>query len=283
LIEVENEQSGFADRPAFNVEKARQDIVEFVRNEVKNFEKDGVLVGLSGGLDSSTVAYLCIEALGKDKVMGLILPERDSNPKNIDDAMNLAKKLGISHQKIDISPIIKYLGAYDLMSYEEASERETIGQAAEHTRIISGEDLLSTEQFSPKTVPGSSSLATNQITAFATAKTRTRMMVLYFHATVKNYLLVGTTDLSEFSIGVYDRYGDGASDISILKHLYKTQIKQLAKHIGVPDHIVNKPSSGDLFGMGLPNEVFIGLSYLKFDNILCGIGSCSADNVIASK
>lgn len=283
MIEVENEKSGFEDCLAFNVEKARQDIVEFVRNEVKNFEKDGVLVGLSGGLDSSTVAYLCIEALGKDKVMGLILPERDSNPKNIDDAMNLAKNLGIPHQKIDISPIIRDLGAYDLMSYEEASDRETIEQAAERARIISGEELLSIEQNSPTIVSGSSSSAKSQIMAFATAKTRTRMMTLYFHATVKNYLVVGTTDLSEFSIGVYDRYGDGASDISILKHLYKTQIKQLAKHIGVPDHIINKPSSGDLFGMGLPNEVFIGLSYLKLDNILCGIRSGSADDVIASK
>jgi NAD+ synthase len=79
-------QLGFVDCLVFNVEKARRDIVEFVRNEVKNFWKCGVLVGLSGGLDSSTVAYLCVEALGKDKVMGLILPERDSNPKNIDDA-----------------------------------------------------------------------------------------------------------------------------------------------------------------------------------------------------
>jgi NAD+ synthase len=197
--------------------------------------------------------------------------------------MNLAKNLGIPHQKIDISPIIRDLGAYDLMSYEEASDRETIEQAAERARIISGEELLSTDHFSPTIVPGSSSLAKNQIMAFATAKTRTRMMVFYFHATVKNYLVAGTTDLSEFSTGVYDRYGDGASDISILKNLYKTQIKQLAKHIGVPDHIVNKPSSGDLFGMGLPNEVFIGLSYLKLDNILCGIGSGSADDVIASK
>jgi NAD+ synthase len=254
-----------------------------VRNEVKNFGKDGVLVGLSGGLDSSTVAYICIEALGKDKVMGLILTERDSNPKNIDDAMYLAKSLGIPHQKIDISPIIRDLGTYDLMSYEEAADREAIEQAAERTRIISGEDLLSTEQFSPKIAQGSFSLAKSQIMAFATAKTRTRMMMLYFHATVKTYLVVGTTDLSEFSIGVYDRYGDGASDISILKHLYKTQIKQLAKHIGVPDHIVNKPSSGDLFGMGLPNEVFIGLSYLKLDNILCAIGSGIADDIIANK
>jgi NAD+ synthase len=283
MIKIEKERLGFADCLAFNVEKSRQDIVEFVRNEVKNFEKDGVLVGLSGGLDSSTVAYLCVEALGKDKVMGLILPERDSNPKNIDDAMNLAKSLGIPHQKIDISPIIRDLGAYDLMSHDEASDRTAIERRAERGRIISGKKFPSTEHFSPTFVLGSSLSVNNPLIAFGTAKTRTRMMVLYFHATLKNYLVVGTGDRSEFSIGVYDRYGDGANDITILKQLYKTQIKQLAKHIGVPDHIVNKPSSADVFGMSLPNEELIGLSHLKLDDILCGIWSCVVDDVIASK
>ncbi len=109
------------------------------------------------------------------------------------------------------------------------------------------------------------------------------MMVLYFHDTLMNYLLVGTGDRSEFTLGVYDRYGDGANDITILKQLYKTQIKQLAKYIGVPDHIVNKPSSADLFGMSLPNEKLIGLSYRKLDDILCGIYSGTSDDVIASK
>lgn len=282
MKEVENEQLGFADCLAFDVEKARQDIVEFVRNKVKNFGADGVMVGLSGGLDSSTVAYLCVEALGKNKVMGLILPERDSNLRNIDDAMNLAKSLGIPHQKIDISPIIRDLGAYDLVSHEKVSDREALEQLAARSSIISEKELPSAVHFSPTIVPGSS-LSEKSPIAFGTAKTRTRMMVLYFHAIIKNYLVVGTGDRSEFSIGVYDRYGDGANDITILKQLYKTQIKQLAKHIGVPGHIVNKPSSADLFGMSLPNEKFIGLSYLKLDDILCGIESGATDDVIASK
>jgi len=186
----------------------------------------------------------------------------------------LAKSLDIPHQKIDISPIIRDPGAYDLVSQDEASDRTFIEQFTKGRRLIAGKD---------STIDPRSSLSFAPLFAFMLPKGHTRMMVLYFHATIKNYLVVGTTDRSEFSIGVYDRYGDGANDITILRHLYKTQIKQLAKHIGVPDHIVNKPASGDVIGMGMPNEVGIGLSYPKLDNILCGINSGVDDDAIASK
>lgn len=283
MTDSEKEKLGFAEYLEFDMEKARKDIVEFVKNEVIKFRKDGVLFGLSGGLDSSTVAYLCVEALGKDKVYGLILPDRDTNPQNTDDGMNLAKSLGIPHEKIVISPFLKELGAYNVISKEKASDREALEQMAAHNSIITEGELPSTEHFNPTATVGASSLYAKDFMAVGGAKTHIRMTVLYFHATLKNYLLVGTDDRSELSLGVYDRYGDGACDISILSHLYKTQIKQLAKHIGVPDHIVNKTSSADLFGMGMPNERLIGLSYLKLDDILCGIRKTGlSDEDIAS-
>ena len=280
MVEAENEKLGFADCLAFDMEKTRLDIVEFVRNEVKNFRKDGVVVGLSGGLDSSTVAYLCVLALGKDKVYGLILPDRDTSPQNTDDGMNLAKSLGIPHQKIIISPFLKELGAYDVISHEKASDRAFLEQAFKNVAIVHEK---APENFSPTATVGASSLSVKDFMAVGGAKLHVRMTVLYFHATLKNYLLVGTDDRSELTMGVYDRYGDGACDISIMSHLYKTQIKQLAKHIGVPDHIVNKTSSADLFGDSAPNEKLIGLSYRKLDDILCGIYSGASDDVIASK
>ncbi|WP_292387783.1 NAD(+) synthase [Methanosarcina sp. UBA5] len=271
MTKVENEKLGFPEYLEFDAEKTRKEIVEFVRNNVKKFGKDGVMVGLSGGLDSSTVAYLCVEALGKDKVYGLILPDRDTNPQNTDDGMNLAKSLGIPHEKIVISPFLEELGAYNIISQEKASDRTVLEQIAARNPIITERELPSTEHFSPTATVGASSLSVKDFLAVGGAKTHVRMTVFYFHATLKNYLVVGTDDRSELSLGVYDRYGDGACDISILSHLYKTQIKQLAKHIGVPDHIVNKTSSADLFGMSMPNESLIGLSYLKLDDILCGI------------
>ena len=270
MIEVEKEWLGFSDCLAFNVEKARGNIVEFVRDEVPNFGKDGVLVGLSAGLDSSTVAYLCVEAPGKDKVMGLILPVQDSNPKNIDDAMNLGKSLGIPYEKIVISPLLEELGAYDIISHEKASDRKFIEETLKSKSVTIVSEKVP-EHFSQTATVCACSPSVRDFMAVGGAKLHIRMTVLYFHATLKNYLLVGTDDNSELTMGVYDRYGDGACDISIISHLYKTQIKQMAKHIGVPDHIVNKTSSADFFGDSMPNEKLIGLSYLKLDDILCGI------------
>lgn len=109
-----------------------------------------------------------------------------------------------------------------------------------------------------------------RIHAFAITKVRQRMVTLYFHAMLNNCLVVGTTDRSEWSVGFYDPYGDGASDVQLLRHLYKTQIRELAKHLGVPEKILNKPSSGDL-AAGLPNESAIGLTYEQLDSILWGL------------
>lgn len=267
---TETEKLGFPEYLEFDAEQARKEIVEFVRNQINNFRKDGVVVGLSGGLDSSTVAYLCVEALGKDKVYGLILPDRDTKPQNTDDGMNLAKSLGIPHQKIVISPFLKELGAYDIVSHEKASDRKFMEETLKSNNVAIVSEKVP-EHFSLTATIGACSPSTRDFMAVAGVKLHIRMTVLYFYATLKNYLLVGTDDNSELTMGVYDRYGDGACDISIMSHLYKTQIKQLAKHIGVPDHIVNKISSADLFGDGMPNEKLIGLSYLKLDDILCGI------------
>lgn len=284
MINTDGHVRDFKECLLFDPEKARLEIVDFVKEQVSRFDKAGVMIGLSGGLDSSTVAYLCVEALGNDRVMGLVLPERDTSPQNTEDGINLAKSLGIPYNEIDVSPNLNDLGVYELLPREETSSRSAMERSLERIRKMTGKESTFAESFSSIYSPGKGrkNEFVNRMHAFMTAKTRTRMIVLYFHAILKNYLVVGTDDRTELTIGFYDKYGDGASDIAILSHLYKTQIKALAKHIGVPGHIVNKPSSHDLWGRGLPNEEVIGLSYEKLDSILCGISEGASDADIAT-
>ncbi|MGA9139398.1 MAG: NAD(+) synthase [Methanocella sp.] len=263
----------------FDLEATRREIVDFVRREVERFSKGGVLIGFSGGLDSTTVGFLCKEALGADRVYGLILPERDSSRRNMDDAEKIVRLLGIRHETIDITPVLNDLGVYGVIKGVDVGSRAAVEgmigimKRVGHMRSPFAESFGA--MYSPGRKKGLMDMAeqgiANRVHAFATAKTRVRMIELYFHAILKNYLVAGTTDLSEWRIGFYDKYGDAASDISLLKHLYKTQIRALARHIGVPDYIIEKPSSGDLMGEGLPNETAIWMSYETLDRVLCGI------------
>jgi NAD+ synthase len=165
MTETEKEKLGFAEYLEFDTEKARKDVVEFVKTNILKFGKNGVVLGISGGLDSSTVAYLCVEALGKNKVYGLILPDRDTKSQNTDDGMNLAKSLGIPHEKIVIPSFLKELGAYNVISQEEALDREALEQMAAHNSIITEWELPFTEHFNPTATVGASSLSTKDFMA----------------------------------------------------------------------------------------------------------------------
>jgi NAD+ synthase len=207
----------------------------------------------------------------------------------MEDAEKIVRLLGIRYDTIDITPVLEDLGVYDVMKGVDVGNRAAVeGMLGAMKRVAHIQSPFA-ERFSAIYAPdrkmGLMDRATqgvaNRVHAFATAKTRVRMIELYFHAILKNYLVAGTTDLSEWRIGFYDKYGDAASDISLLKHLYKTQIRELARHIGVPDYITEKPSSGDLMGEGLPNEEAIGMSYEKLDRILCGLDIGLADVRIA--
>ena len=103
--------------------------------------------------------------------------------------------------------------------------------------------------------------------AFQDTKVKLRMVYLYFYAKQRNYAVIGTTDKSEYSIGLYVKYGDGANDIQILRHLYKTQLKQLARYMGLPTEIINKPHSGDLYA-NAPHTEKLGMGYEELDVLL---------------
>lgn len=191
--------------PPLNAEKAIQNISEFLKDILVDSKAEGLILGLSGGLDSTTVAYISAKKVQKDKILGLIMPSKTTAAEDIDDAQGVAKKLGI---KTEIIPIDKLI--------------EPFGNLCVH----------------------SNSPYYNKM-AHANLKARIRMMILYYHANSLNRLVVGTGNRTELLVGYFTKYGDGGVDILPLGHLYKTQVRIIASYLGVPDQILQKaPTAG---------------------------------------
>jgi len=212
--------------PPLNYDAALSRILEFIKDKVHDAGLSGVVIGLSGGVDSSVTVTLAVKALNKDKVHGLILPDKRTTPKeDIDDAIEIAKNLGIKFHIIEISKVYDSLA--DLMPF-----------------------------YSPD-----NNIANGNIRA------RIRMIMLYYYANINRLMVCGTSDKSELLLGYYTKYGDGGSDILPIGDLYKTQVRILAKKLGLPEKIYLKPSSPRLWpGQTAENE--LGLSYEIIDTIL---------------
>ncbi|NPA70914.1 MAG: NAD+ synthase [Crenarchaeota archaeon] len=201
------------------------EICAFIKKHVEDAGLRGAVIGLSGGIDSSTTAFLTVRALGAENVLGLIMPYRTTPKEDVEDAKKVAEKLGIRYVMIDISEI------------RDAYAR-SIPDFDESDRVAAG-NLLP----------------------------RIRMMLLYYYANKYKYIVVGTGDRSELLIGYFTKYGDGGVDILPIGSLYKTQVRMLGRYLGVPENIVNKPSSPRLWPGHLAEEE-LGLKYEEIDLIL---------------
>ncbi|ENN95705.1 NAD+ synthetase [Methanocaldococcus villosus KIN24-T80] len=198
-------------------------ITKFIRDEVEKAKANGVVIGLSGGIDSTVTAFLCVKALGKDKVLGLIMPEKMSKIEDIEDAKMVAELLGIKYKIIDITDILKAFGVYSPVKEFEFAD--------------------------------------------ANLKPRVRMCLLYYYANKYNLLVVGTGNKSEWLTGYFTKYGDGAADIYPILDLYKTDVRNLAKELKVPEKIIMKTPSAGLWE-GQTDEEELGISYDLLDKIL---------------
>ncbi|WP_087036949.1 NAD+ synthase [Thermococcus litoralis] len=202
-------------------EKVINMLISFIQEKVEESKVKGVVLGISGGVDSATVAYLATKALGKERVLGLILPYYIN--QDVDDALLVCKELGIEHKLINIKEIVDQF-------------EKSIG--FELDRVSKG-NLMS----------------------------RTRMVILYAYANSKNYLVLGTSNKSEFLTGYFTKWGDAASDYAPLINLYKTEVWEIAKRVGVPERIINKKPSAGLWE-GQSDEDELGISYKLLDEIL---------------
>lgn len=254
---------------------------EFVVAQVQAFRKKGVIVGLSGGIDSACMAAVAVHALGKDKVVGLVLPETESNPISSEYAMKHAKKLGIEHRQIDITPTVDSVVSYKWRD-EFIQSMIPEYEPGYKYNITLPTDLLDRASFSfyrlqvqmPDGEIKSKRLSHEELlalTSFANIKIRSRMLHLYAEGERRNLLVAGTTNRTEFILGDFCKYGDGGTDIEAFTHLYKNQIYQVSEHLGVIQEIIDRQPSPDTFSLPVSDqEFFFRIAFDKLDYLLYG-------------
>ncbi|OPY71988.1 MAG: NH(3)-dependent NAD(+) synthetase [Syntrophorhabdus sp. PtaU1.Bin050] len=262
--------------PWEQLEKLSKFLVEQV-NVV--FRRKGVVIGLSGGIDSACIAAVAVHALGKDKVVGLVLPETETNPISSEYAIKHARALGIEYRQIPITSTVDSVVSYE---WRDQFIQKLIPEYTPGCKynISLPTDLLERDSFSfywlqVQTPDGEIKKKRlnldefHTITAFANIKIRARMLHLYAEADRRNLLVVGTTNRTEFVLGDFCKYGDGGTDIEPLTSLYKNQIYQLAEYLEVVPEIINRQPSPDTFSLPVTDqEFFFRISFDKLDFLL---------------
>lgn len=218
-----------------DAQKVCKQLVSWITEQVQSANARGVVVGISGGIDSAVVAALCKRAF-PDASLGLIMPCH-SNPEDVEDARLVADSLDMDVKIIDLSPI--YDAFVRLFTDTPAGSPSTPSQPD----------------------PGRLDLANANI------KPRLRMITLYHFANRLNYLVVGTGNKSELTVGYFTKYGDGGVDLLPIGGLVKGQVRELARHLGIPERIIIKPPSAGLWP-GQTDEQEMGLTYEDLDRYI---------------
>jgi len=256
-------------------EKVTLSLENFIREYTEKLEREGVILGLSGGIDSAVIAALCVRALGQKKTFALIMPEKDSKKEHTQDAKNFAQELNIEVKLVDITPYLEELGIYKLFPLDKLLSWGKLKGALVRKAYYFYERktgklpfLESLSGFKDKEY--SSYLAKGN--AYYRVKHRLRMILLYLHAELENRLVVGAANKSEYKIGYFVKHGcDDATDIMPLLNLYKTQVRELARYLNIPARIIEKPPSPDVMPGLADDEEVIRISYEKMDLILLAL------------
>ncbi len=262
--------------PAAELEK----LSRFVINQVSVvFRRKGVIVGLSGGIDSACMLSIAVHAVGKEKVVGLVLPERESNPISSEFAIKHAQALGIEYREVDVTPTVQSVVDYSGRD-EFIQNLVPEYQPGYKYNITLPTDLLERSSFSfynlqvqmPNEEIIKKRLSLDEfrtITSFANIKIRARMLHLYAEAERRSLVVAGTTNRTEFILGDFCKYGDGGTDIEPLSYLYKNQIYQLADYLKIIPEIISRQPSPDTFSLPVSDqEFFFRIPFDKLDYLL---------------
>ena len=209
-----------------DVECVRERVLSFIRDSVTAAGATGVVVGMSGGIDSTLTATLAVEALGSDRVLGLGLPARKADDHDR-EARTIANGLGIEFSEISLRPILDQFEDHVAADVEPVNDRRAVGNVV----------------------------------------ARLRMASLYYAANTQSRLVLGTANRSELLLGYFTKFGDGAADAYPLGDLYKTEVRALAQHAGIPRRIIAKEPTAD-FWAGQTDAGELGARYSVIDPIL---------------
>lgn len=263
--------------PEKEVEKITKQLRSFT---AKHFKRRGLIVALSGGIDSSVTTALSAKALGPERVLALLMPERHSSDDTLDLSTIVADHFGVEKIHEDISGILESVGFYKryddavrmvIPEYGDGWKSKIVTPNVTETK---GFNLFSIVAQSPDNTITKERLplkAYLEIVAATNFKQRIRKMLEYYHADRLNFAVTGTPNRLEYDQGFFVKLGDGAADVKPIAHLYKTQVYQLAEYLGVPEKIRKRPPTTDTYSLSQgQDEFYFSLPYDKMDLCLYG-------------
>jgi NAD+ synthase len=270
-----------ADPLKIDPEQVTQEIVAQLRSIVgRELRRQGAVLGLSGGIDSSVTAALCARALGAGRTLALLMPETDSYDGTLALSRGVADAFGIEAVLEDITPILSASRCYErrdeavravVPEYQEGWKFKIVLPSvlgSDHYRLFSLVVQSPEGETIEARLPASSYLT---IVAATNFKQRTRKMLEYFHADRLNYAVAGTPNRLEYDQGFFVKLGDGAADVKPIAHLYKTQVYALARYLGVPDAVIERPPTTDTYSLAQSqDEFYFSLPHGKMDLCLYG-------------
>ncbi|HOW14796.1 NAD(+) synthase [Methanosarcina sp.] len=249
-----------------DIDELAEELKLFIRDQVTDFKKKGVVLGVSGGIDSAVALTLCVQEFGKENVFGLLLPEKESAPSSRTLGAEICESLGVSYEEVPISPILEALNIYEKKDQVLKRACPEYDPRIHKTSLVLpnflDQEVLNVPYI--RLIKDGETVARHRLKAndyleligLQGVKQRSRMIIQYMYAEKMNYAVCGTTNKTELVLGQFVKYGDGGVDLEPLADCYKTQIYALARYLKVNDEIIKRPPSADTWSHYTTDEEF---------------------------